>query len=174
MGMAEELREAPDAVRRQQQALAAPLGEAHHHRVEALDQAHRVGFRMIGDEGRQQLHPGPFILLPFIPRRAGNKERRPLAGEIGGEAQEPFSSFVVRHEHQDRVTRLDQCYRAVQELGTAEGLGMAVGDFLQFEGGLAGDRQSRTAADRDQAVGIGQWAERRGPVEIGGADEALR
>ena len=74
---------------------AEPLGETHHHRVEALDQAHRVGFRMIGDEGRQRLQPGPFILLPFIPLRDGNEERRSLAGEIGGEAQEPFSGFVV-------------------------------------------------------------------------------
>ena len=51
---------------------------------------------------------------------------------------------------------------------------MPVGNFLQLERGLAGDRQGRAAADRDQAVGIGQWTERRGPVEIGGADEALR
>jgi hypothetical protein len=62
----------------------------------------------------------------------------------------------------------------VQKLGAAEGFGMQVGDLLQLEGSLAGDRQGRAAADRHEAVRGGERVERGSPIEPGRSDKPLR
>src|ERR1700733_15790294 len=86
-----------------------------------------------------------------------DEERR---GAEGGETvervEESRTCGVRGREGEDRESGLDDPRGAMQHLGGREGLGVDGGRFLELEGRLGGDGESRAPPDNEQGRSPGQ------------------
>ena len=61
----------------------------------------------------------------------------------------------ARHDDEDRLAGLDERDRAVLELAGGEALGVDVGELLELERTLEGDRVADVAAEEQHRAGVG-------------------
>ncbi|MPM15727.1 hypothetical protein SDC9_62099 [bioreactor metagenome] len=121
-----------------------------------------AGEQLQRDDGDQRLEDGRHLRQPdhgageVVDHRVVLLGQRDRAGASGADLLDVGDHLVVqlvaaprRHHDEHRHARLDDGDRAVLELAGGEALGVQVGDLLELEGALEGDRVADVAAEEE-------------------------
>ena len=114
-----------------------------------------VGEKLSGDGGEKRIEISVGFREDDVPvgeidRLFGDGEDFPSSGlDFFDRGEIPLVVFVVRNEDDGRTVPVDERERSVLELSERKGFGVDVGDFLELERRLHGDREPGSSGEKE-------------------------